>query len=135
MVPNSSVVKGLHCKWYSSNQIIKSHKLWRQFEKFTAQLYKVTWNIEKISDVPQIYLLTIIKTVKPVLSCHYKRLSLNAGQKYCRMLQGEHLMQVKSIAECSEGSILQYFRPSLSYHFPLICLFDLILYVPSTIFQ
>ena len=37
--------------------------------------------------------------VKPVLSCHSKirpkivfqdRLSLNAGQKYCRMLQGEH---------------------------------------------
>ena len=30
------------------------------------------------------------------------RLSLNAGQKYCRMLQGEH-------SAC--------FRPSLSYHF------------------
>ena len=38
-------------------------------------------------------------TVKPVLSGHTKRrqkigfqdqLSLNAGQKYCRMLQGEH---------------------------------------------
>ena len=34
-------------------------------------------------------------TVKPVLSDHSKivfqyRLSLNAGQKYCRMLQGEH---------------------------------------------
>ena len=26
-------------------------------------------------------------------------------------------MQVKSIAECSKGSILQYFGPSLSYHF------------------
>ena len=26
-----------------------------------------------------------------------------------------HLMQVKSIAECSKGSILQYFRPSLMY--------------------
>ena len=31
------------------------------------------------------------------------QLSLNAGQKYCS------LMQVKSIAECSNGSILQYF--------------------------
>ena len=50
-------------------------------------------------------------TFKPVLRGHSKRtpkigfqyhLSLNAGQKYCRML-----------------SILQYFRPSLSYHFPL----------------
>ena len=28
------------------------------------------------------------------------------------------LMQVKSIAECSNGSILQYFGPSLSYNFP-----------------
>ena len=35
-------------------------------------------------------------------------------------------MQVKSIAEFSKGSILQYFRPSLSYHLPsrpLFCLF------------
>ena len=35
-------------------------------------------------------------------------------------------MKVKSIAECSKGSILQYFRPSLCYHFlirPLLCLF------------
>ena len=36
---------------------------------------------------------------------HNSRLSLNAGQKYC--------------------SILQYFRPSLSYHFPLRPLFCL----------
>ena len=36
------------------------------------------------------------------------------------------LMQVESIAECSKEGILQYFRPSLSYHFPfrtLFCLF------------
>ena len=35
-------------------------------------------------------------------------------------------MQVKRIAECSNGSILQYFRPSLSYHLyirSLLCLF------------
>ena len=35
------------------------------------------------------------------------------------------LMQVESIAECSKGSILQYFRPSLSYQLslrPLLCL-------------
>ena len=30
-----------------------------------------------------------------------------------------HLMQVKSIAESSKGSILQYFPPSLSYHLSL----------------
>ena len=38
------------------------------------------------------------------------QLSLNAGQKYCRMLQGEHS---------------QYFRPSLSYHLSLRLLFCL----------
>ena len=36
-------------------------------------------------------------------------------------------MQVKSIAECSKGSILQYFRPSLSYHLSLKSLFCLVL--------
>ena len=37
------------------------------------------------------------------------------------------LMQVKSIAECSKGSILQYFRPSLSYHLSLRPFFGLFL--------
>ena len=64
--------------------------------------------------------LIIWLTVKPVLSGHSKRrrkigfqdrLSL-AGQKYCRMLL---------------ESILQYFRPSLSYHFSLRPLFWLFL--------
>ena len=36
-------------------------------------------------------------------------------------------MQVKSIAECSKGSILQYFQPPLSYHLSLRFLFCLIL--------
>ena len=59
-------------------------------------------------------------TVKPVLSGHSQRkpkivfqdwLSLNAGQKYCRMHQ---------------KSILQHAPPSLSHHLslrPLFCLF------------
>ena len=55
--------------------------------------------------------------VKPVLSGHSKivfqdQLSLNAGQKYCRMLQ---------------ESILQYVWPSLSYHLSLRPLFKSIL--------
>ena len=37
------------------------------------------------------------------------------------------LMKVKSIAECSKGCILQYFRPSLSYHLSLRSLFCLFL--------
>ena len=70
--------------------------------------------------------------VKPVLSGHSKRrpkiglqdrLSLNAGQKYCRMLQWEH----SAILSTSNGSILQYFRSALSYHFPLRPLFCLFL--------
>ena len=36
-------------------------------------------------------------------------------------------MQVKCVAECSKGSILQYFRPSLSYHLSLRSFFRLIL--------
>ena len=52
--------------------------------------------------MPQLYFSTDankMPTVKPVLRGHSKRrpkigfqdrLSLNAGQKYCRMLQGEH---------------------------------------------
>ena len=59
-------------------------------------------------------------TERPAFSGHSKRqpkicfqdqLSLNAGQVYCRMLQ---------------ESILQHYRPSLSYHLslrPLFCLF------------
>ena len=37
------------------------------------------------------------------------------------------LMQFKSIAECSKGSILQYFQPSLRYHLSLTSLFCLFL--------
>ena len=53
-------------------------------------------------------------------------------------------MQVESIAECSKGSILQYFRPSLSYQLllrPLLCLSlsgsftQVLLYLNSTKFS
>ena len=37
------------------------------------------------------------------------------------------LMQVKGTAECSKGSMLQYFRPSLSYHLSSRSLFCLVL--------
>ena len=36
-------------------------------------------------------------------------------------------MQVKNIAECSKGSILQYIRPALSYNLSLTSLFYLFL--------
>ena len=60
-------------------------------------------------------------TVKAVLSGHSKRTQQLVFNTHYR------LMQVKSIGECSKGSILQYFRPSLSYHFPLRPLFCLFL--------
>ena len=63
----------------------------------------------------------IRNTVKPVLSCHSKK-----DQKLVFMTD-YGLMQVKSIAECSKGSILQYFGPSLSYHLSLRSLFCLFL--------
>ena len=77
----------------------------------------------------KMYLLVLMRqsqlsrqhTVKPVLSGNSKRtpkLVFNTDYR---------LMQVKSIAECSKGSILQYFRPSLSYNFPLRHLFRLFL--------
>ena len=56
-------------------------------------------------------------TVKCVLSGHSKR-----RQKMV-LKTNYHLMQVKSIVECSKGSILQYFRPSLSCHLSLNSLF------------
>ena len=41
-------------------------------------------------------------------------------------------MQVKNIAECYKGSILQYFLPSLSYHLSLSSLFVYFEWPPKT---
>ena len=41
-------------------------------------------------------------------------------------------MQIKSITECSKGSILQYFWPSLNYHLSLRSQFCLLLSGPFT---
>ena len=59
--------------------------------------------------------------VKPVLSSHSKRIPKLVFKT------NFHLLQVKSIAECSPWSILQYFRPSLSYHLSIRFLFCLFL--------
>ena len=58
-------------------------------------------------------------TVTSVLSGHSKRrLKLVFKTDY-------RLMKVQSIVECSKGSILQYLRPSLSYHLSIRSLFCL----------
>ena len=61
---------------------------------------------EAISTLGTSWHVPAVNCLKPPLKMKTKtdfqdRLSLNAGQKYCIMLQ---------------ESILQYFRPSLSYH-------------------
>ena len=59
--------------------------------------------------------------VKPVLNCHSQTDGKMVNKTNYR------LMQVRCIAECSKGSILQFFRPSLSYHLSLRSLFCLFL--------
>ena len=56
--------------------------------------------------------------------------SFQKGMTFCRSIYVKKvmkllafIMQVKSIAECSKGGILQYFRPSLSYRLSLRSLF------------
>ena len=60
-------------------------------------------------------------TVKPVLSGHSQKDQKQGFKTFY------HLIQVRSIAECSKGSILQYFRPALSYYRALRPLFRLFL--------
>ena len=73
----------------------------------------------KLSVVCQYCLCDETTTVKPVYNSN--------SQKDHKMVfeTNYRLMQVKSIAECSKGSILQYFQPSLSYHLSLRSLFCL----------
>ena len=63
---------------------------------------------------------SVWNAVKPVLSGHSKRRPKIGFQD-----TDYRWMQVKSIAECSKGSILQYFRPSSSnmYHLSIRSLF------------
>ena len=65
--------------------------------------------------------LCVLVTLKPVLNDH--------SQNYRKLIfkTNYRLMQDKSIAGCSKGSILQYVRPSLSYHLSLRSLFCLFL--------
>ena len=84
------------------------------FLKWWAQAYQTnrSWHLGSILYLnidTDTCMLTADYTVKPVLSGNSKKKT------------NYRSMQVKSIAECSKGSILQSFRPSLCYH--LFCLF------------
>ena len=52
-------------------------------------------------------------------TCLKRSLKITPKLFFSTNLGDYRLMQVKSIAECSNWSILQYFRPPLSYHCPL----------------
>ena len=105
-------------RWFTCNhQSYKHYKLYLStvMGRCARHVFPKTNSVVMVS-----MLLFNLITVKPVFSGlsnrrpkvgFQDRSSLNAGQKYCRMLQ---------------ESILQYFRPSLSYHLslrPLFCLF------------
>ena len=99
-------------------------KMVGHFLKWWAHAYqtKHSWHLGSIlylhTDTDTCMLICILTadyTVKPVLSGHSKKKT------------NYRLMQVKSIAECSKGSILQSFWPPLSYHLllrSLFCLFE-----------
>ena len=57
------------------------------------------------------------------ICCRYSKTCLKwplkANTKKLVFKTDYRLMQVNSIAECSKGSILQYFQPSLSFHLSL----------------
>ena len=100
--------------WAKNNLLVKGHILLNTEKWFSIIIFPVSIRSNSVSGK------TKFCTVKPVLSSHSKE------DKKGIFKTGNHLMQVKSFAECSPWSILQYFRPELSYHLslrPLFCLF------------
>ena len=104
-----SVQQGFICvpKWPMEQKMVG------HFLKWWAQAYQTyhSWCLGSIlylhtdtDTCMHICLLSSDYTVKPVLGGHSKKTT------------NYRLMQVKSIAECCKGSILQSFWPSLSYH-------------------
>ena len=74
-------------------------------------------NKDMVAFLLLVYIQTLFYYRKPCLKRSLKKTpKLVSNTNY-------RLIQVKSIAECSPRSILQYFRPSLSYHLFLRPLF------------
>ena len=107
-----SMFYNIHFENVQSIQLYDSWKCSKNGSSTSLELFKDTVSSGNFINYSKI-------CVKPTLS---KRLKMVFKTDY-------RLMQVKSIAECSKVSILQYFGPSS------LILFYLILYVPSTIFQ
>ena len=82
----------------------------------------VTWGVFPGKEISQPTVVDPVAFTVWKVSYIQKNLCKTATLKKtenCFCKTNYRLMQVKSIAECSKGSILQYFRPSLSYQFLL----------------
>ena len=89
---------------------------------------KLTTILRYITRPPDKSALSITSLKQP----HSKK-----GQKWV-FKTNYRLMQVKSIAECSKGSILQYMWPALSYHMalrPFLYIFEWPLKTGFTVFK
>ena len=111
------------CTDSSESTLVKMPRCWKSHATahYYITFYGSTGRCDTITEGTETKTAYYQYTVKPVLSNHSNRrpkvgiqdqLSLNACQKYFRMLQ---------------ESILQYFRPSFSYHLSLRPLFWLFL--------
>ena len=102
----STLVKVPHCwKSHDTAQMLSGLICWCTLVAYIPKSMGKTHNRDSVNFYQY--------TVKPVLSSHSKRTPTLVINIFY------HLMQVKGIAECSNGSILQHFRPPLSHHFPL----------------
>ena len=98
-------------------KVYQSLNLWNHYV-FNIFLLFCTYKCFNLISYPTVY-INLEYTVKPVWNCH--------SQNYWKLISKTKygLMQIKSIAECSKVSILQYFWPVLSYHLSLRSLFCL----------
>ena len=66
-----------------------------------------------------------VSTINPVLSGHSKKTKTWFSRPFIALSRFKVLQNAPRGTYCGELRILQYFRPSLSYNFPLIPLFSL----------
>ena len=93
-------------------------------------LLQIVPNRDNLNEMANSFFLWMYRLLLLVLPRLYSKTCENGHSQKDRKLffkTNYHLMRVKSIAECSKGSILQYFRPSLSYHLSLRHFFFLFL--------
>ena len=95
----------------NDNENISKSTMWK------SETVNVEWCVSKVSWY--IYSVYILIYEDPFYSETCLKRPLKSEHQNLDFITDYHLMQVKSIAECCKGSILQYFRPPLRYHFPV----------------